>query len=92
MLCVMAAALAIGQTPKAGAPVYPLPAEASKVFVAIDRREAELRSEFAQLENNRTVLLIGANVPEDSRSCMVAADGIVTCAKPKPSPSPSPQK
>lgn len=68
--------------------LYRLNSDASKVFAQIDAAEEKLRQQYAQLENQRTMLLVGAGVPEDSRTCLTEAGGAVVCAKPLPSPSP----
>lgn len=62
---------------------FKLNPDASKVWANIDQAEAELRRQYDQLEGQRTVLLIGAGVPADSRSCKADDKAIVICVKPE---------
>jgi hypothetical protein len=72
--------IAPAQQPK---PEFRLNPEASKVWANIDQSEAELRRQYDQLESQRIILLIGAGVPGDSRSCKTDEKGIVVCVKPE---------
>ncbi len=82
--------IVVAQTPAPAS--YRLNPEASKTFAQIDQAQTELRRQFLQLEGQRTTLLIGAGVPEDSRECAAGGDGIVVCTKPKPAASPAATK
>lgn len=62
---------------------YSLNPEASKVWANIDQAQAELRRQYDQLEAQRATLLIGAGVPQDSRSCKADDKGVVVCVKPE---------
>lgn len=62
---------------------FKLNPDASKVWANIDQAQAELRRQFDQLEAQRSTLLIGAGVPQDSRQCKIDDKGIVVCAKPE---------
>lgn len=71
------------------APVlYRLNPDASKVFAQIDAAEEKLRQQYAQLENQRTMLLTGAGVPEAARSNCKMDNEQIACSVPLPSPSP----
>lgn len=62
---------------------FKLNPDASKVWASIDQAEADLQRQYNQLEAQRATLLIGAGVPQDSRSCKADDKGIVICSKPE---------
>jgi hypothetical protein len=77
--------------PKADPPaqVFRLNPEASQMWGQIDKAEGDLQRQFAQLENQRAALLVGASVPKDYWQHCTVEGNIVACYPPsKSTPTP----
>lgn len=77
----------VAQQSKADPITYKLNSEASKTYIDIMRAQDELRLKFAQLEVNRTALLIGAGVPVEARENCKQDKEVIVCSKPEPTPA-----